>query len=41
MSRLNALKEKRAAKTAEMRTIHDKAENDNRDLDEGTALNSG
>lgn len=35
MSRLNALREKRAAKTAEMRTIHDKAENDNRDLDEG------
>lgn len=32
---LNDLREKRAAKIAEMRTINDKAMNDNRDLDEG------
>jgi HK97 family phage major capsid protein len=33
--KLNDLKEKRAAKIAEMRTMNDKAMNDNRDLDEG------
>lgn len=33
--KLNDLKEKRAAKIAEMRTLNDKAMNDNRDLDEG------
>lgn len=33
--RLQALKEQRAAKIAEMRTINEKAANDNRDLDDG------
>jgi HK97 family phage major capsid protein len=33
--KLNDLKEKRAAKIAEMRTMNDKAMNDNRDLDDG------
>lgn len=33
--KLNDLKEKRAAKIAEMRTLNDKAMNDNRDLDDG------
>jgi HK97 family phage major capsid protein len=35
MPRLQDLKEQRAAKVAEMRTINEKASNDNRDLDEG------
>ncbi|KFB08845.1 phage major capsid protein [Nitratireductor basaltis] len=35
MPRLQDLKEQRAAKIAEMRTINEKASNDNRDLDDG------